>query len=723
GLVAGAGGPSAAVPPELARRAVAGVFEFLAGGGAISTPAAAVAKGVVGSMAKLKVSALMAATTVVLVVIGIVGAGDPPGTTPPPAVSAAPLPAGPAAPPRPAEAGAGVRDLAATYRAANFVVHAPTPVIARVVAAEAEFQRREIAKRWLGRDRSAWESPCEVRVTIEPGAGSGNTTFRFRPDRLGDPPTALVGARTELRGPLETILLSHLPREVTRMILATHLPGPVPPWADAGVSLTAEPDDSQMTLDAQCRKLPADRRGLRLMALLRMTGPAPDAGLIDCQAHSVVRYLLTRQPNADVGEIIWSKGGRLRGVMPRGGPAGNGILGFDPENRYESLLAFVWVGMTENTPESWDRAAKEVYGVESVDWLERGWKSWLDNPKSAWNPQPEPPAVVTPPAPAGVPVTPPRRPGELVPPTPLPGVPSRGSGQPAPSTPGATHRTANFLIHAPTADVARSVGAEAERRRKELARIWLGKELPDWSAPCPITVNLTLGGSGGATTFEFLPVASARQPGLATATMELHGPLRQVLTSVLPHEVLHTILATHFGKPLPRWADEGIALTAASEEEQAAHDARVRQLLDAGRGIRLKHLFPMGEYPRDMIVSFAQGHSVVRFLLAYSRRNGLPPIPGDIQVFITVGPKDYNQRLLAFLAVGMTGNTPASWNKAAKMVYGFESVEKLEEAWLDWLRKDESKLKGEPGPVPSAPKDDRPELIPPTKLPGAVPKP
>ena len=50
--------------------------------------------------------------------------------------------------------------------------------------------------------------------------------------------------------------------------------------------------------------------------------------------------------------------------------------------------------------------------------------------------------------------------------------------------------------------------------------------------------------------------------------------------------------------------------------KQAGHDTLTRQLLNEGRGIRLKALFRMTEYPRDMTLLNAQGHSVCRFLLA-----------------------------------------------------------------------------------------------------------
>jgi hypothetical protein len=58
------------------------------------------------------------------------------------------------------------------------------------------------------------------------------------------------------------------------------------------------------------------------------------------------------------------------------------------------------------------------------------------------------------------------------------------------------------------------------------------------------------------------------------------------------------------------------------------------------------------------------------------------------------------------------------WDKAAKLVYGFDSVDDLEAAWIEWLKTPESKVNEMMPPKPSSPKDEKPELIPPTKLPG-----
>ena len=231
----------------------------------------------------------------------------------------------------------------------------------------------------------------------------------------------------------------------------------------------------------------------------------------------------------------------------------------------------------------------------------------------------------------------------------------------------ATYDTANFSTEAPTAELAKKFGDMAEFYRKEKALEWTGREMPQWPRRCPLQVQITQGSAGGATTFTF-----GQSDGKSVVTsirMEIRGDAKQLLNSVLPHEVTHTVLANHFGRPVPRWADEGGSVLSENDEERFNHDVRCRELLNAGRGIRLRVLFRMTEYPRDMIVLYAQGFSVSQYLV----KKG-----GD--------GKEGRGKLLQFLGMGMQGNTNESWNAAASKVYGYDTVDALEEAWLTALK-------------------------------------
>jgi hypothetical protein len=218
---------------------------------------------------------------------------------------------------------------------------------------------------------------------------------------------------------------------------------------------------------------------------------------------------------------------------------------------------------------------------------------------------------------------------------------------------GASYRTTNFVIEAPTQQLAQQVGQMAEYYRKEKAMQWLGREMPTWQEPCPVKVKVTIGGAGGATSFNFMH-------GQVWQTMTIEGSVDRLLASVLPHEITHTVFAHYYRCPMPRWADEGGAVLSEDDLERSRHDMMVRQILNAGRAIPLRRLFTLRDYPREVGSLYAEGYSVADFLVASSSR----PV------------------FLAFVAHGMQYD----WDSAVQTHYRYPSVDKLEEAWLSHLK-------------------------------------
>jgi RNA polymerase sigma factor (sigma-70 family) len=318
-------------------------------------------------------------------------------------------------------------------------------------------------------------------------------------------------------------------------------------------------------------------------------------------------------------------------------------------------------------------------------------------------------------------------PGSTRPPRnqPLTRVPAVDDPVPHPPAVGAeaadvTFRGPNFVVHAPTAVMARVIASEAEYHRRELALKWLGKELPRWSNPCEIRYKPSTEFGGAMRTFAH-EKNRAGELVLSSAEVGLSGPFLPVLTAPLPREVMHVILASVLGQSRQRWAEEGIALLAEPEEDQAVRDTQVRELLNAGRGFRLKVLLRMTEYPKDFAVLLpAQSHSLARFLLSRPVPDGVPGLKELPHVggMFQVRGASAHQRLILFASLGAQGNTAESWARAAETVYGFKSVDELEEAWLDWLKKPESAFrpKADRPPAPRKEKGDG-DLIPPAKLP------
>ena len=218
---------------------------------------------------------------------------------------------------------------------------------------------------------------------------------------------------------------------------------------------------------------------------------------------------------------------------------------------------------------------------------------------------------------------------------------------------GANFRTQNFIIQAPTPQLARAVGESAERYRHDLAVHWTGEALRPWPTPCPIRViagpNLA---AQGVTTYNPRPVRDFQ--------MEVVGTPERILDSVLPHEVTHTILATYFGRPLPRWADEGICTTVEHASERSKHESKLREFLRNRRGIAMNQLFLLTEYPNDVLPMYAQGYSVCNFLIAQK----------DARTFVK------------FLGDYMKH---PSWTVNIKKYYGYDSLAELQDYWLAWV--------------------------------------
>ena len=222
---------------------------------------------------------------------------------------------------------------------------------------------------------------------------------------------------------------------------------------------------------------------------------------------------------------------------------------------------------------------------------------------------------------------------------------------------GASYRTQNFVVTAPNAQIAKQVGDSAERFRRDLAVEWLGEPMPAWSQPCPIQVQVgERMGAGGATSFIF------DHGEVFGWQMSIQGSLERVLDSVLPHEVTHTVFATHFRRPLPRWADEGACTTVEHPSERNKQQQMLIQFLKTGRGIPFSAMFAMKEYPSDVLPLYAQGHSLAGFLIHQGGK----------------------RKFLQFVRDGLEDE---NWTQVLSAHYGYSDLRVLQDSWLDWVAK------------------------------------
>lgn len=225
--------------------------------------------------------------------------------------------------------------------------------------------------------------------------------------------------------------------------------------------------------------------------------------------------------------------------------------------------------------------------------------------------------------------------------------------------------TTNFTVRAPSRQLARKVGELAEQYRKDLAIRWTGQEFPAWPNRCPITVEIAQH-AGGETSFIFMPDRTGRSAP-SHWQMKVFGPPERILDSVLPHEVSHTIFATHFGRPLPRWADEGACTTVEHESERRRNNRMLIEFLQTKRGIPFNHMFSMKQYPDDILPLYAQGHSLARYLIMQK------------------GERHFVDYIGAGMDRERPGRIPQTWNQVTQEFYGFENLSDLQVTWLKWV--------------------------------------
>ena len=188
--------------------------------------------------------------------------------------------------------------------------------------------------------------------------------------------------------------------------------------------------------------------------------------------------------------------------------------------------------------------------------------------------------------------------------------------------------------------------------------------MPNWSRPCPIRAEVAPNlGAGGATSFVF------DRGEVFGWDMKIQGSEERVLDSVLPHEVTHTIFASYFRQPLPRWADEGACTTVEHVSERDKQKQMLIGFLRTGHGIAFHDMFAMKEYPADVLPLYAQGYSLARFLIDQGGR----------------------QKFLDFVGDGMKTE---NWSDDIKKHYKFENLADLQSQWLEWVKRGSPALDG-----------------------------
>lgn len=224
--------------------------------------------------------------------------------------------------------------------------------------------------------------------------------------------------------------------------------------------------------------------------------------------------------------------------------------------------------------------------------------------------------------------------------------------------------TTNFrFYHQVSQEVAEKAARDAEATRLAMTRKWFNETPTAWQPKCDVYLHPTGQDYAQATQ------QSPSVPGHSTIQNEgeriisrridLHVDDPNALIGVLPHETTHVVLAGRFGpKPLPRWADEGLAVLSEPTDRIQRHLNTLPKHYQDGLLFKVAHLVKMEDYPdaRSVPAFYAQGVSLCDYLV--SKR----------------GPLVFTD----FLRDGMR----SGWDAAVQRHYGMQGCAELEQKWL-----------------------------------------
>jgi hypothetical protein len=177
----------------------------------------------------------------------------------------------------------------------------------------------------------------------------------------------------------------------------------------------------------------------------------------------------------------------------------------------------------------------------------------------------------------------------------------------------------NFRIrHRLSLELAEKVAEAAEKARDKAQQRWLANAPAPWRPRCEICIHPDSQAYWRATGVSPASRGHSRfvveEGRVVSRVIELRADDSEMLTAILPHEVTHAVIAGLAGdRPVPRWADEGMAILA---EPAKSTDTYQTKLLAAGdRVFDLKELMEM-DYPRANRVDlfYAESASLVQFL-------------------------------------------------------------------------------------------------------------
>jgi hypothetical protein len=177
------------------------------------------------------------------------------------------------------------------------------------------------------------------------------------------------------------------------------------------------------------------------------------------------------------------------------------------------------------------------------------------------------------------------------------------------------------VLHNQEPEFAEQVVRAAEAARVSAARKWFNDDGVTWTPRCDIILYPSREDYLRETQ---APIdspghAAIRSEGERIVARHVHLRIDEkgMLTHVLPHEVTHVVLAGRFdGNPVPRWADEGMAVLSEPRERVERHLTNLAGQRSDGQLFTARELLTLDRWPAQARIGafYAQSVSLVDYL-------------------------------------------------------------------------------------------------------------
>src|SRR5207244_12762775 len=137
---------------------------------------------------------------------------------------------------------------------------------------------------------------------------------------------------------------------------------------------------------------------------------------------------------------------------------------------------------------------------------------------------------------------------------------------------------------------------------------WAGPPRGDWQPVCEVYLHAS------AADYVRNTKKEADSPGHATVEvkngavarrrLDLRADVPSTLGCVIPHETTHLVLADLFADPpLPRWADEGMAVLAETRSQIDRHSRTLHSCRQQGQLVPLAQILGRADYPDKSLIT------------------------------------------------------------------------------------------------------------------------